>query len=348
MDAKAQRDDVKFLYFLHPLSVRWESGDPKQNGRGAEASTAFVSLPMHICSCACVGSSSPCLVSSLTDGPDFWLHTTAPVGQKQVYGRWQRRERRPQFICCVHMALSESALLAPLLTSGAFGASVPYLPQLPSSLLSQATPKRAAGSSQHLKLTRTRGGLTENNELPLTLLEKHDPWPAYVTYTCPAVKRLLDKRRAREMECMLATEESCEQMMRLTKPSSIQLKRKKTSKTSGDLSLKDGLSETLQLPAKVSPTVIPRPTQSYQLKRKKTSKTSGDLSMKDDLSETLQVPDVSAKTNVTFIPISLQSQLEAREGPTFTYNKIIFSRRPAMRKLPYGLLQTSKETHAKV
>lgn len=182
------------------------------------------------------------------------------------------------------------------------------------------------------------GGLMENKELPLTLLEKHDPWPAYVTYTCPAVKQLLDKNRAREMECLSATEESCKAMMRAGKPSPIQLKRKKTSKTSGDLSMKDALSETLQVPAKSSPTAISRPAQSHQLKRKKTSKASGDLSTKDALSETLQVPDSSGRESLTYSPRSLQSQLEAREGPTSTYNKIIFSRRPAMRKLPYGFI----------
>ncbi|GAB1296224.1 CMT1A duplicated region transcript 4 protein homolog [Apodemus speciosus] len=37
--------------------------------------------------------------------------------------------------------------------------------------------------------------------------------------------------------------------------------------------------------------------------------------------------------------------MEAREGPTSNYNKIIFSRRPAMKKLPFGVLQANKETH---
>lgn len=61
--------------------------------------------------------------------------------------------------------------------------------------------------------------LTENIGLPLKLLEKHDPWPAYVTYTSPLVKRLIEKSKARERECTPAIEESG-QTLRQNEPSS--------------------------------------------------------------------------------------------------------------------------------
>ncbi|XP_051036354.1 CMT1A duplicated region transcript 4 protein [Phodopus roborovskii] len=148
--------------------------------------------------------------------------------------------------------------------------------------------------------------LTENIGLPLTLLESHNPWPAYVTYTAPAVSRLIDKSLVRELECMHAAEEN-RKPTRLSKPSFMQLKRKKSSKSS-ELMLKDALSE-----ARLSPW------------------------------------ELCSATNIpTVILEPTQSQMEIREGPTSNYNKIIFSRRPAMWKLPYGLLQPSKETNAKV
>ncbi|XP_059126895.1 CMT1A duplicated region transcript 4 protein isoform X2 [Peromyscus eremicus] len=147
---------------------------------------------------------------------------------------------------------------------------------------------------------------TENTELPLTLLEKHNPWPAYVTHTSLAVRRLIDKSRVREQECMRAAEEN-HKSVKQSKTSFMTLKRKKSSKFS-ELVLKDALS-------------------------------GSRLFTWDHFSATNMSP--------IFFPESEQLQTEAREGPTFNYNKIIFSKRPAMRKLPYGLLQDSKETNAK-
>ncbi|OBS77786.1 hypothetical protein A6R68_19825, partial [Neotoma lepida] len=89
-------------------------------------------------------------------------------------------------------------------------------------------------------------GQTEDNGPPLTLLEKHNPWPAYVTCTSPAVRRLIEKSRVRELECMCAAEEN-HKPMRLSKPSFIQQKRRKSSKFS-ELMLKDALSETRLTP----------------------------------------------------------------------------------------------------
>ncbi|MEJ1273078.1 CMT1A duplicated region transcript 4 [Cricetulus griseus] len=147
--------------------------------------------------------------------------------------------------------------------------------------------------------------LTENIGLPLKLLENHEPWPAYVTYTSPAVKRLIDKSRVRELECMHAAEEN-RKPKRLSKPNYMQLKRKKSSKSSEIV--KDAPSDAR-------------------------------LSTRELYSATNIAPIILEPT---------QSQLEVREGPTSNYNKIIFSRRPVMWKLPYGLLQSSQEMHAKV
>ncbi|XP_021566413.1 CMT1A duplicated region transcript 4 protein [Carlito syrichta] len=148
--------------------------------------------------------------------------------------------------------------------------------------------------------------LTENIGLPWKLLEKHNPWPAYVTYTSPIVERLIETSK---MECMHALEESCRPSRR-NKPSSvIQLKRRKSSKSSSDAVFRDKLSEstlsvwgTYSISA-MGPTMIPEPTR---------------------------------------------LQIDSRDGPTTNYNKIIFPRKPMMRMLPYSSLLTSKEKHANV
>ncbi|XDA80661.1 hypothetical protein R6Z07F_010646 [Ovis aries] len=81
--------------------------------------------------------------------------------------------------------------------------------------------------------------LTENIGLPVNLLDKHDPWPAYVTYTSPMVKRLIEKSKARELECLQTVEES-RRGGKQSKPASlIQLKRRKSSKSSGTATFKD-------------------------------------------------------------------------------------------------------------
>uniref|UniRef100_A0A8C8YY88 CMT1A duplicated region transcript 4 n=1 Tax=Prolemur simus TaxID=1328070 RepID=A0A8C8YY88_PROSS len=139
---------------------------------------------------------------------------------------------------------------------------------------------------------KTEEGLTENIGLPLNLLEKHEPWPAYVTYTSPIVKRLIEKSKMRELECTRTFEEGrCKQ----NKPSGvIQLKRRKSSKSSGDV-YRDMLSDTtLSLwgaysVLAMSPAMISEPTRIHT---------------------------------------------DSRECPTANYNKIIFSRKPMMRMLP--------------
>ncbi|XP_045679988.1 CMT1A duplicated region transcript 4 protein [Phyllostomus hastatus] len=151
--------------------------------------------------------------------------------------------------------------------------------------------------------------LTENIGLPSELLEEHDPWPAYVTYTSPMVKRLIENSKARELECMQAFEES-QRALRLNKPSSIiQLKRKKSSKTSGKMAYSDTKSETM-------------------------------LSLWGTFSTTATGP--------TIVPEPMHFHMDARESPTENYNKIIFSRKPMMRMLPYSSLLVSKEKHSNV
>ncbi|XP_075417206.1 CMT1A duplicated region transcript 4 protein [Tenrec ecaudatus] len=160
---------------------------------------------------------------------------------------------------------------------------------------------------------KTDEELTENIGLPLNLLEKHDPWPAYVTYTSSVVKQLIDKSRVRELECMEIIEERRQQQQqqqqgsRLQKPSSItQLRRHKSS--SEDV-IKDTLSET-------------------------------SLSVWGALS--------AMATGPTALPEPTRFMADSRECPTINCNKIIFSRKSMKRMLPHNSLLASKENHPDV
>ncbi|XP_050619438.1 CMT1A duplicated region transcript 4 protein isoform X1 [Macaca thibetana thibetana] len=136
--------------------------------------------------------------------------------------------------------------------------------------------------------------LTENTGLPRKLLEKHDPWPAYVTYTSQTVKRLIEKSKTRELECMHALEES-PWASRQNKPSSvIQPKRRKSSKSSGKAVFRDMLSEST-------------------------------LSMWGAYSVSAMAP--------TMIPEPTRLHTDSRDCPAENYNKIIFARKPVMRML---------------
>ncbi|XP_015418756.1 PREDICTED: CMT1A duplicated region transcript 4 protein [Myotis davidii] len=109
--------------------------------------------------------------------------------------------------------------------------------------------------------------LTENIGLPLELLEKQDPWPAYVTYTSPMVRRLIEKSKARELEFTQALEESRWTHRQSKTPSIVHLKRKMSSKTSGKMVFKDTKSETMLSvwsdfsASAAGPTIIPEPFQ---------------------------------------------------------------------------------------
>ncbi|XP_016017230.2 CMT1A duplicated region transcript 4 protein [Rousettus aegyptiacus] len=167
--------------------------------------------------------------------------------------------------------------------------------------------KKLADRSEHKR--RSGQELTENIGLPLKLLEKHDPWPAYVTYTSPLVKRLIEKSKARERECTPAIEESG-QTLKQNEPSSIiQPKRRKSSKTSDNMTFKDMKSET-------------------------TLSAWSTFSL--------------LATGSTVIPGPIPFHTDSRESPTANYNKIIFSRKPMMRMLPYSPLLASKEKHSNI
>nr|XP_004417203.2 PREDICTED: CMT1A duplicated region transcript 4 protein [Odobenus rosmarus divergens] len=156
---------------------------------------------------------------------------------------------------------------------------------------------------------KTEEELTENIGLPVNVLEKHSPWPAYVTYVSPMVKRLVEKSKARDLECMQALEES-QRTSRQSKPASItQLKRRKSPKCSGTLVLKDLGSETM-------------------------------LSMWSSYSMPAMGP--------TTISEPRHFHTDARENPTANYNKIIFSRKLMMKMLPYSSLLASKEKHSNI
>ncbi|XP_015361581.1 CMT1A duplicated region transcript 4 protein [Marmota marmota marmota] len=146
-------------------------------------------------------------------------------------------------------------------------------------------------------------GPTENIGLPKKLLDKNDPWPAYVTYISPVVKRLIEKSKTRELEYRQTFEES-QRASRLNKPSStLQMGgRIKSFKSSEEAVFKDMLSETM-------------------------------LSML----ATYSFLDSPVAPEPTYL------QKDSRECPTANYNKIIFPRKPMMRMLPYSSLPASKE-----
>ncbi|KAM4843598.1 CMT1A duplicated region transcript 4 protein isoform 1-T4 [Thomomys bottae] len=150
-------------------------------------------------------------------------------------------------------------------------------------------------------------GRTENIGLPLQLLEKHDPWPAYVTYTSPIVTKLIEKSKIREMEYARILEESRRRLAKSNKSGNIQLKRKNSSKPSAELTLQDALSETM-------------------------------------LSIWGPFP-FSTIGSIASEPMNLQ--MESRENPTTKYNKIVFAQKPMTRKLPYNSRQAGKEKRDK-
>ncbi|KAM5273566.1 CMT1A duplicated region transcript 4 protein [Ctenodactylus gundi] len=147
-------------------------------------------------------------------------------------------------------------------------------------------------------------GFTENIGLPLELLEKHDPWPANVTYSSPMVKRLIEKSKIRELQCKCALEESRQAWKPKQSSSVIQPKRRKSSRSSGGDKLKDAQPEVM-------------------------------ISVWDSGSALFLGPTVAPE------PKNLQT--DSRESPTADYNKIIFSQKSMMRMLPFSSLQASKE-----
>ncbi|XP_010617130.1 CMT1A duplicated region transcript 4 protein [Fukomys damarensis] len=144
---------------------------------------------------------------------------------------------------------------------------------------------------------RKLSGFTENIGLPLNLLEKHDPWPAYVTYTSPMVQRLIEKSKMKELQSIRTFEDNQQALRPNKTPSISQLKWRKSSKSSGE-GLQDVLSHAV-------------------------------LSMWGPYSVSALGP--------TVVPEPKHAQTDSREYPTANYNKIIFSQKPMMRMLPYQL-----------
>ncbi|XP_061031199.1 CMT1A duplicated region transcript 4 protein isoform X2 [Eubalaena glacialis] len=156
---------------------------------------------------------------------------------------------------------------------------------------------------------RSLSELTENIGLPVNLLEKHDLWPAYVTYTSPLVKRLIEKSKARDLERLQTAEESRPTCRQSKPPSVTQLKRRKSSKPSGNMTFKDVRSETTR---------------------------SG------------WGPFPMSAMGPPVVPERSRFHADARASPTADYNKIIFSRKPRTRMLPYRPLLAGEEKHPDV
>ncbi|XP_054999556.1 CMT1A duplicated region transcript 4 protein [Sorex araneus] len=99
--------------------------------------------------------------------------------------------------------------------------------------------------------------LNENTGIPLNLLENHSPWPAYVTYTSPMVKRLIENSKARELQCRRTLEEN--QLLLRHKSFNIPpLKKRKSTKTSVN-TLKDLRSKTALSMWDTSPVTVMAP-----------------------------------------------------------------------------------------
>ncbi|XP_007124764.1 CMT1A duplicated region transcript 4 protein [Physeter macrocephalus] len=160
-----------------------------------------------------------------------------------------------------------------------------------------------------LRLILEEVKLTENIGLPVNPLEKHDLWPAYVTYTSPLVKRLIEKSKARDVERLQTAEESRPTCRQSKPPGVIQLRRRKSPKSSGSMTFKDVRSET-------------------------TLSGWGPFSM--------------SATGPPVVPERAHFHADARASPTTDYNKIIFSRKPRVSMLPYRSLLAGEEKHPDV
>ncbi|XP_012581533.1 PREDICTED: CMT1A duplicated region transcript 4 protein [Condylura cristata] len=148
------------------------------------------------------------------------------------------------------------------------------------------------------KKVKTKG----HSKLPQHLAENCNFWPAYVTYISPVVKKLIEKSKARELECMKALEES-----------------QVTSRPS-------------------------KPLSTTQLKRRKWTKSSGNF-LKDMKSEGMSAA-WDTVSGPTIIQDTMHFQSDARDNSMANYNKIIFSRKPMARMLPFSSLLASKEQPA--
>ncbi|XP_068932111.1 LOW QUALITY PROTEIN: CMT1A duplicated region transcript 4 protein [Petaurus breviceps papuanus] len=147
-----------------------------------------------------------------------------------------------------------------------------------------------------------------NIGLPLNLINKHEPWPAYVTYTSPIVNRLIEQERLKQLEYQKSSQESRWAANYNNKPGLIHLSRK-PAKFSADVTYKE------------------QPTTSVPV--------FGSYS-------SLAPPQHVLHVNGTF------PKMASRGGPTEACNKIIFSRKPMMRIFLYGSRPDSKERKTNV
>ncbi|XP_072497053.1 CMT1A duplicated region transcript 4 protein isoform X2 [Notamacropus eugenii] len=142
-----------------------------------------------------------------------------------------------------------------------------------------------------------------NIGLPLNLINKHEPWPAYVTYTSPIVNKLIEQERLKQLEYQKPSQENRWEANYNNKPAFIHVSRK-PARFSADVTYKD------------HPTTSVPGLGSYS---------------------SLAPPPPVLHVN------GIVPQMTSRGGPTEAYNKIIFSRKPMMRIFLYGSRPDSKE-----
>uniref|UniRef100_A0A4X2LHL0 CMT1A duplicated region transcript 4 n=1 Tax=Vombatus ursinus TaxID=29139 RepID=A0A4X2LHL0_VOMUR len=83
-----------------------------------------------------------------------------------------------------------------------------------------------------------------NIGLPLDLIDKHEPWPAYVTYTSPIVNRLIEQERLKQLEYQKFSQENRWEANYNNKPGLIHLPRK-PAKFPADVTYKEHPTTTV-------------------------------------------------------------------------------------------------------
>ncbi|XP_066222560.1 CMT1A duplicated region transcript 4 protein [Saccopteryx leptura] len=154
---------------------------------------------------------------------------------------------------------------------------------------------------------KTREEATGNIGLPPKLVERHDPWPAYVTYVSRTVELLVDHLRAREPGCTCALEQRQHPPAQTGSPSVAQPKRKKSSRSSGRTTFRD-------------------------------KKSGPRLSVCGSFS-------ASPASPTAFLEV-IRFHTDAGEGPTANYNRVIFARAPTTRLAPHSACPAGEEIQA--
>ncbi|XP_044529759.1 CMT1A duplicated region transcript 4 protein [Gracilinanus agilis] len=97
-----------------------------------------------------------------------------------------------------------------------------------------------------------------NIGLPLNLIDKHEPWPAYVTYTSPIVNRLIEQERMRQLDYQKSSQENKWEANYNNKPGIIHLSRK-PAKFSADVTFKEHLTTSVPVLGSYSSLAAPQP-----------------------------------------------------------------------------------------